>query len=805
MTYLSRYFRASKFCAYGILAWSSAIHLADAHPFLKPSSGKAAPIPKYQPARVPVVTGEFVVGVINIVFKDTVFPQNIQAAISDLENVTDTSLEEDPSIGNQKRSNPKGIKQDEYFKIYSNDIAWPKLVFIPNEKTYFQDTNFYGYYCRFDVDRNPFGWKTLPEAEQRVKQLRQRALVFAASKYTGPKPRFLCCNHITHRTQTPSKSLTATLFSMYPKILNSDDMSSSNQALIKKGRQLSCSEKEIWPIYQPIRQWGEPAWPNSSILIDDFAGGVLAHELGHCLGAPDVYRVGRYDDGIGGQASLYSYGPTANAFSRFYHHAYIKEENHPTIKQSGTYTLHPRHIKPSGDQAVGYLIPSNHPHYMYHVEYLHQENDFVGYGSKGEGMLISVINLGRDNYLGSPDFFYTYRPNDPFFRGLGQANRCLFGKMHGRQEFSMTTEPSSRLPNLLDGGVVFKNIEEKNGTLTFDVTIEKKTITGAEYDLSMLPQIRMDKVFDIQATSFTMDCTIKFRGEPLKTMYGFCWETTKNPTIHNANYALAHRECYRGHALHLKPDTTYYVRAFAKNDLGIRYSDEEITVKTADEKSPPAKVGPLLTDEFARNTYLSTRYSDQTPHRYVDYSMICTIARLMAYYRPATIRKSVVDFNMMHWNPTYDDPPARLGQAHNLFNYVFQGATKLRLNQADPENQLMENFSKLTGIKSKMEMTELKDDNPEELSELIKADLRQSRPVVMIIAKIPQTGDFEPVRWILIDGMNEKGEFFSESPGGVVFVEDGSPYMMPTGYYPLEKWSMTNYRTHIITSCYYQK
>ncbi|MFN5738717.1 MAG: hypothetical protein ACK47H_09060, partial [Akkermansiaceae bacterium] len=143
------------------------------------------------------------------------------------------------------------------------------------------------------------------------------------------------------------------------------------------------------------------------------------------------------------------------AFSRFYHHAYIKEENHPTIKTSGTYTLHPRHIKPTGKEALGYLIPSSHPHYMYHVEYIHQENASVGVGPTHEGMLISVVNLGLTNYLGSPDYTYVYRPNDPFFRGLGDTEKCLFGKKHGRTEFNMKTEPSSRLPNLIDGGVYF--------------------------------------------------------------------------------------------------------------------------------------------------------------------------------------------------------------------------------------------------------------------------------------------------------------------------------------------------------------
>ena len=160
-------------------------------------------------------------------------------------------------------------------------------------------------------------------------------------------------------------------------------------------------------------------------------------------------------------------------------------------------------------------------------------------------MLISVVNLGRDNYLGSPDYFYTYRPGDPFFRGLGDPGQCLFGQAHGRTAFGPQTEPSSRLPNLLDGGIRISNIREHQGTLTFDLALERAKISGREYTESMLPQIRLDRVTDIQPASCTMDCTIMFRGEPLKTDYGFCWSTSRNPTIRDPSYNLCHRGALR--------------------------------------------------------------------------------------------------------------------------------------------------------------------------------------------------------------------------------------------------------------------
>ncbi len=789
-----------------------AVQFSDAHTPKKSGPPKPAPIPRYEPARAPVVTGEFVVGVVNITFKETAFPQDVDEAMASLLKVTDTNLESDPTGGGKGTAYSSAVNQDEYFKIYSNDITWPKVTVMPDEKSYYQDPNWYGYYCEFEEFTNTIGWKDVEEGQKRVKKMNQDAMRFAMKNYRGPKPRFICYNYITRRSQSFDEKLTHELFEMFPRYINRDDLSRKNQERIKEQNGWAIGSEEIWDIYAPVCKWGEPAWPNSKMQIHDFAGGVLAHELGHCLGAPDLYRVGPFNDGIGGDAALLSYGPTANAFSRFYHHAYIKEENHPTIQTSGTYTLHPRHINPSAKEVVGYLIPSNHPHYMYHVEYMHQENGSVGHGPQHEGMLISVINFGLSNYTGSPDYLYTYRPNDPFFRGMGDKGKCLFGKTHGRTEFNMQTEPSSRLPNLLDGGVSFKNIEEKNGTLTFEVVIDRKPVTGSEYTNSMLPQIRLDEITDVQSTSFTMDCTIKFRGEPLKTIYGFCWGTSKNPTIKSSNYVLSHRECYRGHAIRLTPGTTYYVRAFATNGLGIRYSDEEKTVTTLDGKTVPEQIGPLLTDSFSKSRYLHWEYSDSRSETFIDYSPICTTAKLISYYRPDKIpslskkdpKKSMVDFDLLNWNPQRDHPRERLEQVDGLFYRLFTDFRNLKLYEQKPDKKFLKDFTDVTGIRSKPIVHLLDEKNPEDVSKLIKADLLLSRPVLMTIS-LEGDDTSDPVRWMLIDGVNPQGNFHIDFPLGVEFMTDGETKPAKTGYYPLEKWMMPGYQVHIITSCYYTK
>lgn len=780
------------------------------HPPKKSGPPKAAPIPRYEPARSPVVTGEFIVGVVNIVFKDTVFPADVGSAMSDLQRVTDTNLEADPTGGSKSSAYPNAVNQEEYFKIYSNDIAWPKIAMMPDEKSYYEDPYFYGYYCEHDPFTNPMGWKEVEEGEERVKKMNANAMKFAVKNYRGTKPRFICYNYITRRSDTPSEEATTALFEFYPGYINRKNEDRKSKAQIEEGAP-AIDETELWEMYAPVCKWGEPAWPNSKIQINDFAGGVLAHELGHCLGAPDVYRIGRFNDGIGGDASLLFYGPTANAFSRFYHHAYIKEDNHPTIKTSGTYTLHPRHIKPTGKEALGYLIPSNHPHYMYQVEYIHDENSSVGVGPSHQGMLISVINFGLNNYLGSPDYTYVYRPNDPFFRGHGDKDKCLFGKAHGRTEFNMKTEPSSRLPNLLDGGVYFKNIEEKNGTLTFELLIDHKPITGSEYTNSMLPQIRLDEIYDVQSTSMTMDCTIKFRGEPLKTIYGFCWGTSKNPTIKNATYILAHRECYRGHAIHLTPNTTYYVRAFASNGLGVRYSDEEQVIKTPEEKINPNEIKPLLTDVFSNNEYLVKNYSIGSSTG-INYSPICSMAKLIAYYRPEKIpslskkdqKKSTVDFNQLNWNPQTDHPRARLEQVDGMFNQLLSHAVELKLPEEKVTKKLLSGIRDLTSVRSKPILTELNETSSDKVAELIKADLLKSRPVLMIFAYEDVTTD-DPSRWVLMDGFNGNGDFHVDFPAHTQLFINANLEDMKTDYYSLDKLMLPGYKIYVITSCFFDK
>jgi hypothetical protein len=777
----------------------------------KSEAPKAAPIPSYAPAQQPVATGEYPVGVITIVFRETAFTAGMAQSMADMNTVKGSANESGDSNNSSNEGHSSAMSQEEYFKIYSNGIVWPKILMMPNEMMTFQDPHFYGYYCEYDYWENPIGWQTEKEGAERVEKMNKAALRFAEKSFRGSQPKVTCYNYITTRPAAPDAQVTAELLSFYQsRGADPDRVKAVKTRKSRKKLKPLTDQLDPWAYYAPTCKWGEPMWPNSKVQIQDSAGGTLAHELGHCLGAPDVYRVGRFSDGIGGAATLLAYGPTANAFSRFYHHAFIKENNHPTIKSPGSYTLYPRHITPKGNQAVGYLIPTNHPHYFYQVEYVYNENNSVGIGPSYEGMLISAVNLGRTSYLGSPDYFYVYRPNDPFFLGLGDANKCLFGKSLKKTEFNLKTEPSSRLPNLLDGGVSFKNIEEHQGTLTFDLEINRHPVTGSEYTLSMLPQIRLDDITDVLPSSCSLNATIKFRGEPIITSYGFCWSTSRNPTVRDSTFTLCHREWYRGHAIDLKPETTYYVRAFATNGLGYRYSDEEKTIKTPGISATPATMGPLLTDSFSQNDYLFTRYSSETTttrDTFIGYSPTCVLAKLIAYYRPSKFpsaaaagsRPKPVDFDQLSWRPGGGDNPARLDEIDGFFQSVYDQSRDLGLHNPRPGKDFLPNFMKLTSAHSKPILQFITEENLKTVSDLIRKDLLLSRPV-MLVFSFDSEGISDPARWALIDGIDERGRFHVDFPQNTKFFLNGKTVGIKSGNIPAESLLLPQYKTQVITS-----
>ncbi len=105
---------------------------------------------------------------------------------------------------------------------------------------------------------------------------------------------------------------------------------------------------------------------------------------------------------------------------------------------------------------------------------------------------------------------------------------------------------------------------------------EERTFTTLPY---LVPTVEAVSATNISYYSFTCGGNITDAGTYEVTARGLCYATTPNPTISNSYVALGSGiGSFSTTLSELTPNTTYYVRAYAINSVGIAYSDQmEVT------------------------------------------------------------------------------------------------------------------------------------------------------------------------------------------------------------------------------------
>lgn len=94
---------------------------------------------------------------------------------------------------------------------------------------------------------------------------------------------------------------------------------------------------------------------------------------------------------------------------------------------------------------------------------------------------------------------------------------------------------------------------------------------------STLPTIATGNVINIDLSSAVGGGTVSSDGKDLITSRGICWNTTGSPTMINDKSIIeGNIGSYSSSITGLEPGTTYYVRAFAANSVGIAYGEEVI-------------------------------------------------------------------------------------------------------------------------------------------------------------------------------------------------------------------------------------
>lgn len=98
------------------------------------------------------------------------------------------------------------------------------------------------------------------------------------------------------------------------------------------------------------------------------------------------------------------------------------------------------------------------------------------------------------------------------------------------------------------------------------------------------PTVTIETVSGVAYNSASLSGTIVSPGSSKISRYGFCWSEHEEPTVEDSFSNLG--DCsaptaFEGSATDLKPETTYHVRAYAENSVGLVYSERELSFTTS--------------------------------------------------------------------------------------------------------------------------------------------------------------------------------------------------------------------------------
>ncbi len=222
---------------------------------------------------------------------------------------------------------------------------------------------------------------------------------------------------------------------------------------------------------------GKQVWTFNFQLDDVLSVSVLCHEMGHTLGAPDLYH---YDDCSSAPdlSPVWRWDLMANNRNPPQHSgAYVKRKwfgwinTIPEITTSGTYTLNP--ITSSSNNAYKIASPYSTEEYFV-VEYRRATGTFES-SLPGSGLLVYRVYPNANpsapgNRCGPPDEVYIYRPNGTTTAN-GDPASAAFSADSGRTAINDATNPSSFLSGGGPGGLNISNVTSAGSTISFTVTL----------------------------------------------------------------------------------------------------------------------------------------------------------------------------------------------------------------------------------------------------------------------------------------------------------------------------------------------
>ena len=128
--------------------------------------------------------------------------------------------------------------------------------------------------------------------------------------------------------------------------------------------------------------------------------------------------------------------------------------------------------------------------------------------------------------------------------------------------------------------ISFDYTGKRSGSVSFPVSMEKVELSTPTVSCGALAE-------NIEETSFDISGSVVSIGGQAVSSYGHCWSLSPGPTVSdnrtNMGRVVAPTD-FKSTITGLTAFTTYYVRAYAENAMGVSYS-EEVSVTTQDIKS----------------------------------------------------------------------------------------------------------------------------------------------------------------------------------------------------------------------------
>jgi M6 family metalloprotease-like protein len=222
---------------------------------------------------------------------------------------------------------------------------------------------------------------------------------------------------------------------------------------------------------------------------------VLAHEMFHSLGAPDLYHysflppdpVGAWDL----MDSTVSPPVHMSAHMKWKYGGWIPTP--PTIRASGTYLLAPL----TSAMRNCYRIPSVFSQSEYYVVEYRKRIGTFEQSLPGEGLLVYRINPSLNgNASGPPDEVYLYRPGGTLAAN-GTPDSAAFSANSGRTALTDSTSPSGFLTDGTAGGLRIKDVGFVGDSIHFSVDfLPVPMISGDKRTVNLGPVDRTRAVVD---------------------------------------------------------------------------------------------------------------------------------------------------------------------------------------------------------------------------------------------------------------------------------------------------------------------